>query len=271
MWRSFLLFSLQFACSIAVSPLQQSEQGWLDFLPDFLPDIGLFRSDLGEGNSVGVGLSLLALAIWVTLVIVFVQSTTSRAASNRRDDFTSEIEYYSVPERREDSWLNVLDYIRPESLDTLTNAIRQPSEQVATSTKLRNSISNSISEGTSNLSNLLTATIDASKSALQMSSLLTGGIERVASDTNFQDCLLQTVCYLSAPSSDKMDKRYLKSEVEGRRRRKKAGKKIDKNKSVEDLSSSDCEVFECTTVTMGHNMLMLYRKVTALTDSFNSI
>lgn len=268
-----LVLVLSFAaCCISVASAadevqMKEESSWLSWLAsiDINPLPGQ-RTDIGSG----LGLSIIALVMWVGVVIVLLQST---ASENRRSEFTKEIEYYPIPD--------------PE---TFLNG-KQPISRIGeTPTRQQSSLQSTLITGVDRLSKALSslpalpslpelpATSKMSDTFSMMSEAVSGGIDRVATDSNLQDCVLQTVCYLSAPTSNSIGRRFVNENRRPwdwaennaaipttRSQRRQQSSRSDKD----DISSKDCEVFGCSAVTFGHSVFKLYRTASAVYNSVN--
>jgi len=228
------------------------------------------RTDIGSG----LGLSIVALVMWVGVVLVLLQSTASETL-NRRSDFTKEIEYYPIPE----------DFMSPN----------QPISRIGeTSTRLQSSLKSTLKTGVDRLSAALSslpslptlpnlqASSKMSDTFSRMSDAVSGGIDRVATDSNLQDCVLQTVCYISAPTSNSIGRRFAGGQSRvgdgrggeennaipsSRSQRRRQSSRSDKD----DISSKDCEVFGCSAVTFGHSVFKLYRTASSVYNSVNAV
>ncbi|XP_023346424.1 uncharacterized protein LOC111715335 [Eurytemora carolleeae] len=143
-------------------------------------------------------------------------------------------------------------------------------------------------EQTSKMASVLNLIPDLSELLSQMRGELSGGLERVTSDIDLQDCILQAVCYMSF-SGPNTESRGFKSPDEGRKwgenknsgekekeegrkwgennnsgeKEKEEGRKWGEIKNAED-NDEDCEVFKCTAVSTGFQLVNLYRRVTEL-------
>lgn len=123
-------------------------------------------------------------------------------------------------------------------------------------------IAPSITEIVPAISGLSSAVNEVSGMVSDLSTSMTSRVARLYENTNIQDCLLQTVCYLSVSPSNFIESRNLQLKIPFQKR--------SFSGRSDELSNSDCQVFECTAATVGHRLYTVYRGVSGLAERLSS-
>jgi len=261
------------------------------------------------------GVALLILSLWITLLFHLYQAGFERRSEPDYSHYFQQNPYNRYYGNRQKS-----GSITERMSRLLDNISSNSIKRIVDSLDPRPSISR-IGEGAVNsVEGIVIGTLDQGASIVSQATevvslagdLFNGGASRVSKSVeqiSAKDCLLQSMCYLSAPDTAPLIRRMLDTsdKFEGRRKKNKKNKEHKKNKKNkkknknkvkieyyddddifgdededekeekdeeedeenEELAQKDCEVFRCTPVRLGHGLYQLYNKIQEI-NSFSS-
>jgi len=252
-----------------------------------------------NNTSVGAGIAVVSFFAWALIVVIYISSLATSSAVGK-SDFVRDVEYQQLPGSQTSGWSNeilaALDAAvskQPatnKKADVLTSKIDAPTTSAYSTFKKRQSrlnpkldrrylgIQNPAQRRTDDdsesqftkilraarnmapsfnqvipaISGLSTVLSDIPEIVSEVSTSMSSRAARIYEDTNLQDCLLQTICYVSASPSNFIESRGFRS------------------RRSDDLSTSDCQVFECTAATIGHRMYTVYRGVSGIAERLST-
>eukprot|EP00090_Calanus_glacialis_P037960 TRINITY_DN6600_c0_g1_i4.p1 TRINITY_DN6600_c0_g1~~TRINITY_DN6600_c0_g1_i4.p1 ORF type:complete len:360 (+),score=51.68 TRINITY_DN6600_c0_g1_i4:62-1141(+) len=257
-------------------------------------------------NVFTVSLVAFSIALWVSVFVFWFNGAEERRDPQRYYDYSQGPRPGSRPTTSLRSRVaRVLEYISPDSLERLIENIKPALSSLAFKPSL-NRMGTDALDGVGTFGNIATALILGTAGTLtEKMSGGVGAVSDIVGNKKIQDCLLQTVCYYSASHGQTQEGRTgvkrmlevfgLDNEFEGRKKGGKRDKKkkkmkkklnsIDENltdqvqyidhnsvdNDEDNLDSGDCEVFECSVISLGHTAYSLYDRVSQLSERISGL